>query len=102
MEKLVSLSISNVQSSEDMAELIDIASRVIKPDTPLDHKFHAEDKKVIFPSVPETDALNIDFLLNRMKDQGELKNYDIHIGEVMPVEAEEEFQLYADVSPDEH
>jgi hypothetical protein len=81
----VSLSISNVQSEEEMKELIDIVDWVLKEENPPEHKFHAEDKKIIFPKITETDALNIDFLLNRMKDQGEVKDYTIEIGEVIEV-----------------
>ena len=64
---------------------MDIVERVLKDENPPEHKFHAEEKKVIFPSILETDALNIDFLLNWMRDSGELKDYISEIGPPMEV-----------------
>ena len=71
---------------------------IIKDENP-DYLFNPDEKLLVFPQLPETVALNVDFLMHRLQDQKELSDkYEFEIMDY--VEEEEEFSPYAQKRPD--
>lgn len=67
MDVFKSLQIKNVQTSQEIEEIQNVILMIIKDENP-DYLYNPDDKLLVFPQLPETVALNVDFLMHRLQD----------------------------------
>lgn len=65
MDVFKSLQIKNVQTSQEIEEIQNVILMIIKDENP-DYLYNPDDKLLVFPQLPETVALNVDFLMHRL------------------------------------
>jgi hypothetical protein len=78
METYKTLRLLNVDSPEDIEEIIDLAQKTLKK-RKVEYKFNAEQKRLTFPKLLETDCFSFEFVLRKLMDSREVKEYVIEL-----------------------
>ena len=80
MESYKSLRIVGIDSPTDINEIVELAKSTLKKKS-IEHTVNVELKKVTFPKMLETDCFSFEFVLRKLMDSKQCKEYMIDISD---------------------